>query len=217
MARSVLRPRLTAKERRILEMAIQGASLDSISATLNQSPKVIGRCMHEGIKKLESWTAEAAPGPQFHSRAEQSLGFFPPRDAERRIDRVIRNGGSPWACIVVLCMPPDRKETTSESMIEGLSRHIANVVRRSDIVTKWSKTEWVIFLPSITREQSEAVVKRLHQNVPSLWPLAIRANHHDLNNVSFVEVATACHRQVMAEWVNRDLGAWTVPGSPIIL
>lgn len=211
MARqSVAIPRLTPKERQTLELAIQGMSLDHMSMTLKQSPKVVERYIHQGLRKLESWSRDAAPGPNHNSIQERDLGFLRPRDAERRIARTIHDVGNMWACVVVLALPDNPKAPEVAEYTAMISRHIHQSTRRSDIVTKWTALEWIIFLAGVTPEQAQLVEQRLKRGHPAPMPLFIGSQYGD-SDTPFNEVATQCHHELLAQYVHQDLTTWANP------
>lgn len=203
-------PHLTSKERQTLELAIQGMPVDQMAAAMNQSPKVVERYIHQALGKLEAWSRNAAPGPSHNSAYERELGFLRPREAERRIARIVRDVGEKWACVVLLGIPDNSKVSNSEEGIEAVSRHIHRSTRRSDIVMKWSATEWVIFLPWVTPEQADLVVHRLKHAQTSPWPIFIGSQYGG-RDMAFPEVANRCHQELIAQYVHQDLAVWANP------
>lgn len=207
MARRGVSPHLTPKERQTLELAIQGMPVDRMAAAMNQSPKVVERYIHQGLGKLEAWGHEVAPGPSHNSPYERELGFLRPREAERRIARMVSDLGDRWACVVLLGIPDHTKVPDSGEEIEAVSRHIHRSTRRSDVVMKWSATEWVIFLPWVTPEQADLIVRRLKHGQATPWPIFTGSQYGD-SAASFPEVANRCHHELISQYVHKDLAVW---------
>ena len=202
--------RLTIKERQLLTMAIQGMSVEQMSVRLDQSPKIVIRHIHRGIRKLETWSLNAIPGQTHHTPLEQELGILNPWQAERRITRMIRDVGIMWACIIVLAIPDQAPDSNFVTSIEAVSFHIHNCVRRTDTITKWSATEWIIFLPSISSNHIDRVTQRLKKlHLPS-WSLSVLACI-STGDESFNQVAVRGHNELMQQYINRDLGSWGIP------
>ena len=203
-------PRLSKREREILELVMQGMSMDRLAKTLQESPKVVERYLHQGLYKLESWSQEAAPGPTYNSGQDRELGFLRPRQAEREVARIIRAVGSNWACVVMLAIPDAPRSRDSGAVADGVGRHIFRSLRGQDVVTKWSSTEWVIFLPRIERADIEKVVRRLEHGHNSPWAVYVMAGQ-PTGNESFHEVAQNCHQQLLSQYITRDLAAYVKP------
>ena len=184
-------------------------SLDQMSIKSGQSPKTVARHIHRSIRKLESWSINTIPVQSYHSPSEQGLGILNPWQAEHRITRIIREIGNLWACIVVLAMPNGNSGKTSTSL-ETISCHILNCVRHSDIVTKWSTAEWIIFLPHISREHTDMVAERLNRNHFASWTLSVLACLATPGE-SFSQLAVRGHNELLQQYINRDLGSWEIP------
>lgn len=203
-------PHLTKKERQALELAIHGVPIDRMAVQLNQSAKVVERYIHRGLHKLEAWSREVAPGPSYHSPYEGDLGFLRPREAEREITRLIKGLGNEWGCIVVLAIPNGPKSPDIEATIDYLSKHIRKSLRSTDIVTKWSMTEWIIFLPRITSDGIETVARRLPHSDIAPWPVFVSAQKASGDD-GFTELAMQCHRQLISQYVSHDLALYVLP------
>ena len=202
--------RLTAKERQIVEMAIHGMSVEQMSITLGQSPKVVIRHMHQCIRKLEMWSFNTVPASSAHSLSEQELGILKPWEAERRITRLIREIGNAWACVVVLAMPDEAPGPNGATVIEAISCHVQASVRQSDIITKWIATEWILFLPYISPDHMDMVVRRLERkHIPS-WSLFVLACS-STGAESFRQLAARGHDELMRQYIHRNLGSWGIP------
>lgn len=197
---------LSPTERKTLELVLQGIPVDHIAVTLNKSPKVVERYILQGLQKVERWSHRAVPGPRFHTLQEEALGILTPRQADRIINRSIHDLGDQWACIVVAAIPDDPKSTHLESSIEAISHHIYRSVRRYDVVTKWSTTEWVIFLPRMTSDSLQTVMRRLRHGHHQSWPILVGAKS-GVRNQSFFDLAMACHHELMAQYVHGDLAS----------
>lgn len=200
-------PRLTKRERETLALVIQGMSMNRVSTALNQSPKVVERYIHQGLRKLESWSLEVAPGPSHNSSQDRDLGFLRPREAAGTITRIVQAVGSSWACLVLLAIPDKPESQNAPAVADAISRHIHRNVRGADVITKWSPTEWVMFLPRITGAHLDKVVQRLQHghNSPSVVYTAARQPQ---SGESFDDVAQQCHRQLLAQYVTEDLTAY---------
>jgi hypothetical protein len=174
---------------------------------LQQSPKVVERYVHQGLRKLENWSLEAAPGPSHNSAQDRDMGFLRPREAERTISRIMRSIGPNWACVVLLAIPDNARSQDTLAVADSISRHIHRSLRGADVVTKWSATEWVMFLPRITSDHIDKVIQRLQHghNSPSAVYIAARQPQ---GGESFGEVATQCHQQLLAQYVNEDLASY---------
>lgn len=206
--------RLTKKERQVLELAIQGVSVDRMAVRLKQSPKVVERFIHHGLYKLEVWSQDVAPGPSHDSPYERDLGFLRPREAERRI-ALVQAPNDAWGCVVALAIPPEPKSPDSESTVDALSVHIHRNLRRSDIVTKWSTTEWVIFVAPVTADAVEMVVRRLRQANSAPWPVFV-AGQLATEGDRFGDLGMRLHREIISQYVSQDLGSYgtSVADSP---
>ncbi|PSR20089.1 MAG: hypothetical protein C7B45_16600 [Sulfobacillus acidophilus] len=200
-----LKPHLTPKERHTLELAIQGMSVEKIASNLQQSPKVVERYIHRGLQKLESWSYDAAPGPSFRSSQERQWGILPPRAAERRIARILREEPHDWGCVVVLGISEPRHRVNTQA-VENVTRHIHRSTRVTDIVTKWSMAEWVIFLAHVSEMQSEMIVHRLEQSDALGFPVFVAVQHAPAS-ASFHEVAMKCHQDLLRRYVNYDMAS----------
>lgn len=207
MPQKRLVPHLTKRERETLQLILQGMPMDRVSKTLHQSPKVVERYVHQGLYKLENWSQEAAPGPSYHSAGDREMGFLRPREAERTIARIVRVVGSNWFCLVLLAIPDKMHSRNSDMVSDAIGHHIHLRLRGADIVTKWSATEWVMFLPRITSVHIDNVVQRLQHGHLSPSTVYIAARQPQ-NGESFNEVATQCHHQLLAQYVDEDLAAY---------
>lgn len=207
MPQKRLVPRLTKRERETLELVLQGMPMDRVSKTLNQSPKVVERFIHQGLYKLENWSQEVAPGPSHHSAEDREMGFLRPREAERTIARIVRAVGSKWFGLVLLAIPDKMHSRDAEMVSDAIGRHIHLSLRGADVVTKWSATEWVMFLPRITSAHIDKVVQRLQHGHHSPSTVYIAARQPQ-GGESFTEVATQCHHQLLAQYVDEDLAAY---------
>ncbi|NMP24119.1 LuxR C-terminal-related transcriptional regulator [Sulfobacillus harzensis] len=207
MAQPGLGPRLTKRERETLELVIQGMPLDRLSQTMHQSPKMVERYLHQGLQKLEHWSQQAAPGPTHNSAQDRDLGFLRPREAERAIARIVRAVGPNWACIVMLAISDGFKMRDVGTVADAMGRHIHSRLREGDVVTKWSPTEWVMFLPRITGTHIETVTQRLQHGHNAPWPVYVAALQ-PVGQESFAHVALQCHQHLLARYVSQDVAAY---------
>lgn len=199
--------RLTKRERETLELVLQGMPMERLARTLERPPKVVERHLHQGLDKLELWTQDAVPGPTYNSLQDRERGFLAPREADRVISRIQRVVGTHWAVVVVLAIAENPKRTETGPMAELISHHIHRNLRRADVVTKWSATEWVAFLPRVDADQVKAVVRRLERGHKAPWGVYIAARQPEASE-SFNEVAVRCHHELLDRYVSRDLAAY---------
>ncbi len=204
MAHKPAGPRLSKRERDTLDLIIQGMPIDRVSKTLRRSPKLIERYVHQGLRKLENWSAEAALGPSHNSAQDRELGFLRPQEAERAISRIISAVGPTWACLVLLAIPDKSRSQDRLVVADAIGRHIKRGLRGTDVVTKWGSTEWVIFLPRIAPAPIKKVIQRLRDGHNTPWAVYIAARQPQAGE-SFGVVATQCHQQLLAQYVAEDL------------
>lgn len=194
--------RLTENERKTLEMAIHGTPIDRMAEVLHQSPIMLRRHLDHGLGKLEMWSLRAAPVTNHRAPGD---GEVRPREASMVVARMIRATGNAWTCFAVAAMPVDPKSPDVTKMATEVSRMIRRNVRQNDVVVKWSRISWVVFLPRTTLEQAESVTGRL-----KLWnnaichPLLIHAQQ-PTNEESFLDTATRCHQELISHYVSQDL------------
>jgi hypothetical protein len=195
-------PRLTENERKTLEMAIHGTPMNRMAEVLNQSPKMVQRYLDHGLGKLEMWSLEVAPVTNHRAPAESEVR---PHEASRIVARIIRATGNAWTCFALAAMPVDPQSPDVNRLTTEISRLIHHNTRQSDVVVKWSRISWVVFLPRTTLEQAEAVTMRLKLwSNPASHPLLISAEQPK-NQESFADAATRCHQELINHYVSQDL------------
>lgn len=182
-------------------MLIRGAPMDRMVETLHQSPRMLQRYLDHGLGKLEMWSLQTAPVTNHRAPAESDVR---PREAERIVARIIRSTGNAWTCFAVAAMPVDPKSADVSNTTTEISRVNRQNVRQSDVVVKWSRISWVVFLPRTTREQAEAVTRRLKlwdNNLCGPWLVHVQQPRFQ---EYFIDTATRCHQDLIGHYVSQD-------------
>lgn len=194
-------PRLTDNEKKTLEMAIRGTPMDRMATMLHLSPRMMQRYLDRGLGKLELWSLQAAPVTNHRAPAEADVR---PREADRIIARIIRATGNAWTCFAVAMLPADPKSPDLDRMTAQVSHLIHQNIRQTDVVVKWSRISWVVFLPRTTLEQGQAVTKRLKRWDTTGDRTLLLSVQQPQGQESFSDTAILCHQALINRYISQD-------------
>lgn len=196
-------PRLTNNERKTLEMAIRGMSIDHMAEEFRQSPRMLQRYLDHGLGKLELWSLQAAP---VKNHRVPAAGDVRPREGEKMVARLIRTTGEAWTCFAVAAMPADPQSSNVDALVVNVSRMIHGNIRIGDVVIKWSRFSWVVFLPRTTLEQAKAVTLRIKHCSQEGGRTLLFATEQPKNHESFIDTAARCHQTLIGHHVSQEAG-----------
>lgn len=194
--------RLTENERKTIEMAIHGHSMQGMGEILHQSPRLMQRYLDKGLGKLEMWALEAAPVKNHRAPGELDVR---PREGERMVARLIRATGESWTCLAIAAIPVNSQSPQVDTMTAEMSHVIHQNVREGDVVIKWSRISWVIFLPRTTLVEADLVMNRLQPLHHVLCESVMIGAGEPQGHEPFIDAAARCHQAVISHYVSHDL------------
>lgn len=184
--------RLTAKERLVLTMVMDGKGLEVMAASLGQSVKTIERHLEHGLTKLETWS-EHLSGINETSALEKTLFVLTRAEGIHRIAQCRRQHTGTWGCIVLVCLGDGAERDCPDDQV---AHHIRASLRKSDVVSKWAPKEWVIYLCSTSETDLSQVVRRLHAADEGL-PRLRTAYYLGGKDSTIHEGVNACHAELV--------------------